>query len=157
MNNKLINTKPLKIAAVVLVVIVVFIMIADGNDDKRRLREQHLDSINGSKEGVCVIAAHCLLQFQMDHPEDDDGNWISDFIDYAMEEVSDFKHEKPMDQANKKWDIGIYIISKGTGCEGPVLVGYSDITGTVDNEPYLNAIFIRDQRVFVVQQFKEKN
>ena len=51
----------------------------------------------------------------------------------------------------------IYIIDKPAGCEGPVLIGFSDITGETDGQLYCNAIFIKNGRAFVVQKFKEIN
>jgi hypothetical protein len=82
---------------------------------------------------------------------------LSDYADYVVGRGSVFFHEIPPDDADKSFDLDIYIISKPAGHkDGPVLVGYSNITGTIDNEPYLNAIFINGKRPLVVQQFKEK-
>ena len=157
MNNDPVNTKPLKIAAAVFSIVLLAAVIMAYNADQARRRRTHNILIASHKRGVCEIAGNCLIQYQKDHPDSDNENWLSDYADYVVELGSVFFHEIPQDQHDRSFDLGIYIISKpAVNKDTPVLVGYSDVTGTADGESYCNAIFITDDRVFVAQKFDEK-
>lgn len=148
-----VNTKPLKIAAACFAVLLLTAVIMVYNSDLNRRRKSHNILIASHKRLACEIAGNCLLQYQKDHPDTD--NWLADYADYVVDKGSVFFHEIPQSKYDRSFDLGIYIIGKGTGSEGPVLVGYSDVTGSVDGEFYCNAIFIKNERVLVVQKFKE--
>lgn len=159
MNVNPVNTRPLKIAAAILTIIIIASAINVYNTRQARRQRSHRIIIRSHKRGACEIAGYQLLEYLKDNPETEteNENWLEGYTDYVVNLGSVFFHEKPEGYTDRSFDMQIYIIAKPKPNEDtPILVGYSDITGSKNNEPHCNAIFTRAHRVIVVQQFKEK-